>query len=85
MPDKFLLLMFEEKREVELVWNGKSSEVGNIVQPVQVIEQVDERRAEKPTQSVLFDARSLQLKGGTNKFIRGARSERIIRRPTRGA
>ena len=55
MPDKFLLLMFEEKREVELVWNGKSSEVGNIVQPVQVIEQVDERRAEKPTQSVLFD------------------------------
>ena len=47
--------MFEEKREVELVWNAKSSEAGNIVQPVQVIDQVDERRAEKPTQSVLFD------------------------------
>jgi hypothetical protein len=77
--------MFEEKREVELVWNGKSSEAGNIVQPVQVIEQVDERRAEKPTQSVLFDARSRQFKGGTNKFIRGDVSERIIRRPTRGA
>src|SRR5882762_10801968 len=69
--------MFEEKREVELVWNGKSSEAGNIVQPVQVIEQVDERRAEKPAQSALFDARSRQFKGGTNKFIRGVGSERI--------
>ena len=69
--------MFEEKREVELVWNGKSSEVGNIVVPVQVIEQVNERRAEKPAQSALFDARSRQFKGGTNKLIRGAGSERI--------
>ena len=77
--------MFEEKREVELVWNGKSSEVGNIVQPGQVIEQADERRAEKPAQSVLFDARGGQLKGGTNKLSRGDGSERIIRRPTRGA
>ena len=77
--------MFEEKREVELVWNGKGSEVGNIVVPVQVIEQVNERRAEKPAQSALFDAPGGQLKGGTNKLIRGAGSERIIRRPTRGA
>ena len=77
--------MFEEKREVELVWNGKGSEVGNIVVPVQVIDQVDERRAEKPAQSVLFDARGGQLKGRTNKLIRGDGSERIIRRPTRGA
>ena len=70
-------MIFEEKREVELVWNGKRSEVGNIVRPVQVIEQVDERRAEKPAQSVLFDARGGQLKGGTNKLIRGAGSERM--------
>jgi len=37
-----------EFSEVELVWNGKSSEVSNIVLPFQVIEQVDEPRAEEP-------------------------------------
>ena len=42
LPDKFRFLLFEDKREVELVWNGKSSEVCNIVLPFQVIEQVDE-------------------------------------------
>jgi len=30
---------------VELVWNGKTSEVSNIVLPFQAIEQVDEPRA----------------------------------------
>jgi len=68
---------------VELVWNGKSSEVGNIVRPVQVIEQVDEWRAEKPAQSALFDARA-QFKGGlTNSSGRWKRKNN--RRPTRGA
>jgi DNA modification methylase len=60
---------------VELVWNGKSSEVCNIVLPFQVIEQVDEPRAEKPEdsgiQGDLFDARGRQLKGWTNKLIWG--------------
>jgi hypothetical protein len=40
-------LLFEDKREVELVWNGKTNEVCNIVLPYQVIEQVDEPSAEK--------------------------------------
>jgi adenine-specific DNA-methyltransferase len=75
LPDKYRFLLFEEKREVELVWNGKSSEVCNIVLPFQVIEQVDEPRAEKPEdtalQSGLFDARGRQLKGWTNKLIWG--------------
>ena len=48
LPDKFRFLLFEDKREVELVWNGKTSEVCNIVLPFQVIEQVDEPRSEKP-------------------------------------
>ena len=48
LPDKYRFLLFEDKREVELVWNGKTSEVSNIVLPFQVIEQVDEPRAEKP-------------------------------------
>jgi DNA modification methylase len=75
LPDKYRFLLFEEKREVELVWNGKSSEVCNIVLPFQVIEQVDEPRAEKPTdaglQLGLFDERGRQLKGWTNKLIWG--------------
>lgn len=75
LPDKFRFLLFEDKREVELVWNGKSSEVSSIVLPFQVIEQVDEPRAEKPEdtalQSSLFDSRGRQLKGWTNKLIWG--------------
>ena len=39
LPNKYRFLLFEDKREVELVWNGKSSEVCNIVLPFQVIEQ----------------------------------------------
>ncbi len=53
LPDKFRFLLFEDKREVELVWNGKTSEVSNIVLPFQVIEQVDEPRAEEPIGSSL--------------------------------
>ncbi len=74
-PDKYRFLLFEEKREVELVWNGKTNEVNNIVLPFQVIEQVDEPRAEKDTrlQMSLFDVddRGRQLKGWTNKLIWG--------------
>ena len=33
LPDKYRFLLFDEKREVELVWNGKTSEVCNIVLP----------------------------------------------------
>lgn len=42
LPDKYRFLLFDEKREVELVWNGKTNEVTNAVLPFQVIEQVDE-------------------------------------------
>jgi len=44
LPEKYRFLLFEDKREVELVWNGKTSEVCNVVLPFQVIEQVDEPR-----------------------------------------
>lgn len=75
LPDKFRFLLFEDKREVELVWNGKTSEVCNIALPFQVIEQVDEPRAEKDTSLQLsmfdLDARGRQLKGWTNKLIWG--------------
>lgn len=38
LPDKYRFLLFEDKRVVELVWNGKTSEVCNTVLPFQVIE-----------------------------------------------
>ncbi|MEI7451169.1 MAG: site-specific DNA-methyltransferase [Desulfomonile sp.] len=75
LPDKYRFLLFKDKQEVELVWNGKTSEVCNIVLPFQVIEQVDEPRAEKPedtaAQLSLFDERGRQMKGWTNKLIWG--------------
>src|SRR2546430_16137567 len=75
LPDKYRFLLFEDKREVELVWNGKTGEVCNIVLPFQVIEQVDEPRAEKAADTALqmsmFDERGRQLKGWTNKLIWG--------------
>ena len=75
LPDKYRFLLFADKQEVELVWNGKTSEVTNVVLPFQVIEQVDEPRSEKEVklQQALFDVdiRGRQLKGWTNKLIWG--------------
>jgi len=75
LPEKYRFLLFDDKREVELVWNGKTNEVTNVVLPFQVIEQVDEPRAEAEVklQAGLFDtdARGRQLKGWTNKLIWG--------------
>jgi adenine specific DNA methylase Mod len=75
LPDKYRFLLFDDKREVELVWNGKTNEVCNVVLPFQVIEQVDEPRAEKDTRLQLdlldVDNRGRQLKGWTNKLIWG--------------
>ena len=77
LPEKYRFLLFDDKREVELVWNGKTNEVCNSVLPFQTIEQVDEPRAEKPDETSpqldLFttDARGRQLKGWTNKLIWG--------------
>jgi len=75
LPDSYRFLLFGDKREVELVWNGKTNEVCNVVLPFQIIEQVDEPRKEKDTkiQQTLFDIddRGRQLKGWTNKLIWG--------------
>ena len=77
LPDKYRFLLFDDKRDVELVWSGKSNEVCNVVLPFQVIEQVDEPRAEKPEDAALqqdmfdTDARGRQLTGWSNKLIWG--------------
>jgi hypothetical protein len=46
LPDKYRFLLFDDKREVELVWNGKTADVCNVVLPFQTIEHVDEPRIE---------------------------------------
>ena len=75
LPDKYRFLLFDDKREVELVWNGKTNEVTNIVLPFQTIEQVDEPRAQKPGDAApqfdLFDTRGRQKSGWSNKLIWG--------------
>lgn len=73
LPDKYRFLLFDDKREVELVWNGKTNEVTNVVLPFQTIEVVDEPREEKVAklQSSLFDAGGRQSGGWTNKLIWG--------------
>lgn len=75
LPDKYRFLLFGDKREVELVWNGKTDEVCNIILPFQTVEQIDEPRAEKPEdgmlQTDLFDSRGRQKAGWTNKLIWG--------------
>lgn len=73
LPDKYRFLLFGNRRQVELLWNGKSSEVTNVVLPFQTIEQVDEPRSEVQSSSQfdLFDMSGRQLKGWTNKLIWG--------------
>jgi DNA modification methylase len=73
LPDKYRFLLFEEAREVELLWNGKTNEVTNTVLPFQVIEHIDEPRSGKKisAQRTLFDTSGRQIKGWTNKLIWG--------------
>ncbi len=78
LPEKYRFLLFEDKREVELVWNGKTSEVCHVVLPFQVIEQVDEPRSEEDQKRADMqmsfldvDERGRQLKGWSNKLIWG--------------
>jgi hypothetical protein len=77
LPDKYRFLLFDDDREVELIWNSKTAEVTNVVLPFQIIEQVDEPRSEETRerykQMTLFDVddRGRQLKGWTNKLIWG--------------
>lgn len=74
LPDKYRFLLFEDKREVELVWNGKTHEVCNVALPFQVIEQVDEPRSETAMamqQNIFNQATGRQMGGWSNKLIWG--------------
>ncbi len=71
LPEKYRFILFEDKREVELVWNGKTRDVCTTVLPFQTLEHVDEPRTETKHQSELFDSRGRQLQGWANKLIWG--------------
>lgn len=73
LPDKYRFMLFDDKREVELVWNGKTNEVTNTVLPFQTIELIDEPRDEEAikNQRELFDFSGRQIADWTNKLIWG--------------
>lgn len=71
LPERYRFLLFEDRREVELVWNGKTREVCTTILPFQTLEHIDEPRVETKIQEDLFDFRGRQLKGWTNKLIWG--------------
>ena len=71
LPEKYRFILFEDKREVELVWNGKTRDVCTTVLPFQSLEHIDEPRAETKLQPDLFDGRGRQMRGWTNKLIWG--------------
>ena len=73
LPDKYRFLLFDHKGGAELVWEGKSGEVGNVSLPFQTVEQVDEPRTESHIAAApfLFDGGGRQLRGWTNKLIWG--------------
>ena len=73
LPDKYRFLLFDESKQVELNWNGKSDEVTNVVLPFQIIEQIDEPRNEniKMAQGSFEFHSGRQMTGWTNKLIWG--------------
>lgn len=74
LPDKYRFILFEDKREVELLWNEKNHEVCNIVLPFQTIEHIDEPRINNFShQKNIFelDPSGRQLGGWANKLIWG--------------
>jgi len=73
LPEKYRFLLFDEAKQVELTWNGKSDEVTNVVLPFQIIEHVDEPRTEtkKLAQDSFDFVSGRQASGWTNKLIWG--------------
>lgn len=73
LDDKYRYLLFKESRQVELLWNGKTTKTSNIVLPFQSIEHIDEPRSEEKIefQRSLFDTSGQRVQGWSNKLIWG--------------
>lgn len=70
LDDKYRFVLFRDKREVELVWSGKTREVTTAILPFQTLEHIDEPRKENRDDPT-FDLGGRQIKGWTNKLIWG--------------
>lgn len=53
LPERYRFILFEDKREVELVWNGNSRVVCTAVLPFQALGHVDDARKETTHQGEL--------------------------------
>lgn len=75
LPERYRWALFQEPRETELIWPGKTHEVTTAVLPFQSIEQIDEARTETAGHvGGLFDldlATGRQMGGWSNKLIWG--------------
>lgn len=80
LPDKYRFLLFDDSREVQLLWNGKTDEVENTVLPFQTIEHIDEPRSEDVIEASKqqsmdhmfgYNKDGRQIAGWTNKLIWG--------------
>jgi DNA modification methylase len=73
LDEKYRYLIFEEARQVELLWNGKTTKQENISLPFQTIEHIDEPRDEEGmrSQRSLFDTSGVKLDDWSNKLIWG--------------
>ncbi|MDR1083894.1 MAG: site-specific DNA-methyltransferase [Deltaproteobacteria bacterium] len=74
LPARYQATLFAEPQRLELIWEGKTTEVTTAVLPFQSIEQIDEARDEgKPIQNLLFPlgAGGRQAGGWSNKLIWG--------------
>jgi hypothetical protein len=45
LPEQCRFILFENKSEIQLVWNGKTRDVCTTVLPFQTLEHIDEPRA----------------------------------------
>ncbi|MDR1489412.1 MAG: site-specific DNA-methyltransferase [Desulfovibrio sp.] len=68
LPDKYRFLLFADRRQTELVWNGKSAEVCDIVLPFRTIERVDDLGAKKTAAGTGSDCVSCPGSRGLSKW-----------------
>ena len=72
LPEKYRFKLFDQAKQVDLLWDGKSDQVTNTVLPFQYIEHIDEPRKDvNDSTGTLFDTSGRQIKGWTNKLIWG--------------
>ena len=72
LPEKYRFILFAHKREVELVWNGKSREVCTAILPFQTLEHIEEPQKEtRDDEELGLATGGRQVKGWTSKLIWG--------------